>query len=264
MVSFSVGLYKDQVLCDVVPMHASHLLFGRPWQFDKRTTHCGHTNQYFFVHDNKHICLKPLNPNQVHEMQAKLSKDSDDKNNFLVQYGDVRKSIRDSGQVLLMVFRDLLLTGLEGSIDDLPEVIRDVLRRFANVFPDELPEGLPPIRGIEHQINLVLGAQLPNRPAYRVNPEEAKELECQVAELMSQGYVRESLSPCVVPVLLVPKKDGSWRMCVDCRAVNNITIKYQHPIPRLDDMVDELSGASVFSKIDLKSGYQSSSHEGGR
>ena len=127
------------------------------------------------------------------------------------------------------------------------------MERYKDVFPDEVPAGLPPIRGIEHQIDLVPRAPLPNQAS--VNPEEAKELERQVQEHMDKGYIRESLSPCSVPVLLVPKKDGTWRMCVDCRAINNITIKYQYPIPRLDDILDELSGSTVFSKIDLRSGY---------
>jgi hypothetical protein len=100
-----------------------------------------------------------------------------------------------------------------------------------------------------------MGASLPNRAPYRTNREETKEIQCQVQELLDKGYVCESLSHCAILVILVPKKDYSWRMCADCREINNITIRYRHPIPHLDDMLDELSGAVVFSKVDLRSGY---------
>ncbi|XP_071905721.1 uncharacterized protein [Coffea arabica] len=142
-----------------------------------------------------------------------------------------------------------------GITDSLPSAIYSLLQEFKDVFPEELPKGLPPIRGIEHQIDFVPGALLPNRPAYRANPEETKEIQRQVDSLLEKDQVRESLSPCAVPVILVPKKEGTWRMCTDCRAINKITVKYRHPIPRLDDMLEELHGAIIFTKIDLRSGY---------
>jgi len=129
-----------------------------------------------------------------------------------------------------------------------------VLDEFKDVF-QEPPKGLPPLRGIEHQIDFIQGSSVPNRPAYRTSPEEAKEIQKQVNELLEKGWVQHSMSPCAMLVILVPKKDGTWRICIDCRAINNITIKYRHPIPRLDDLIDEVHGATIFSKIDLKSGY---------
>ena len=107
----------------------------------------------------------------------------------------------------------------------LPSSIVSLLQDYEDVFPEEIPHGLPLIYGIEHQIDFVLGATIPNPPAYRSNPEETKELQGQVTELMEKGYVRESMSPCDVPVLLVPKKDGTSRMCIDRRTINNIIVK---------------------------------------
>jgi len=143
-------------------------------------------------------------------------------------------------------------TNLEVMI--LPPQVKNLLSEFDDIFSKEGPVGLPPFRGIEHQIDLIPGASLPNRPTYRTNPEETKEIESQVQDLLEKGWVQKRLSPCVVPVLLVPKKDGKWRMCCDCRAINNITIKYRHPTPRLDDMLMNYMGQSYFLKLILKVG----------
>ena len=97
--------------------------------------------------------------------------------------------------------------------ESLPSVIVSLLQEYEDVFPNDIPSGLAPIRGIEHQIDFVQGVIIPNRPAYRSNSEETKELQRQVEELLTKGHVRESMSPCTVSVLLVPKNVGTWRMC---------------------------------------------------
>ena len=153
-------------------------------------------------------------------------------------------------------FRDWILTNQDEPEKTLPNhpLAVSLLQVYVHVFPDESPAGLPPKRDIQHHIDLIPGAVLPNKPAYRMNPKDTGEIQRQVEELVSKGLVQESLSPCAVPALLVPKKDGTMRMCVDSRAINKITIKYRYPIPRLEDMLDELHGSKVFSKIDLRSG----------
>ena len=106
-----------------------------------------------------------------------------------------------------------------------------LLEQFSYVILEEIPHGLPPKRIIQHHIDVVPEAILLNRPAYRINPKETMKIPRYVEEFISKGLVKESLSPCAVFTLLVHKKDGSIRMCVDSRAINKITIKYRHPIP---------------------------------
>jgi hypothetical protein len=173
---------------------------------------------------------------------------------FYARESEVKRAFFADRPMIFLIYKESYLN-LDETNQSLPSLAVSLLQEFEDVFPEEMSNKLPPIRGIEHQIDFLPGAAIPNRPAYRSNPEETKELQRQVENLMSKGYVRESLSLCVVPVLLVPKKDGTWRMCIDCRAVNNITVKYRHPIPRLDNMLDELHDSCIFSKIDLKSGY---------
>ena len=130
-----------------------------------------------------------------------------------------------------------------------------VLRDFACVFPDDLPAGLPPQREVDHRIELVPGSTPPSRPTFRLSATELDELRKQLTELSKSGFIQPSKSPFGAPILFVKKKDGSMRMCVDYRALNDITVKNSYPLPRVDELFDRLQGARYFTKIDLRSGY---------
>nr|GEV76960.1 hypothetical protein [Tanacetum cinerariifolium] len=123
-----------------------------------------------------------------------------------------------------------------------------------HVFPDELP-GIPPVREVEFNIDLILGSEPISKAPYRMAPIELKELKDQLQELLERGFIRPSVSPWGAPVLFVKKKDGSMRLCIDYRELNKITIRNRYPLPRIDDLFDQLQGAMHFSKIDLRSGY---------
>ncbi|GJT12667.1 putative reverse transcriptase domain-containing protein [Tanacetum coccineum] len=134
--------------------------------------------------------------------------------------------------------------------------IKDVpiVRDFPEVFPKDLP-GLPPARPVEFQIDFILGAAPIAQVPYRLAPSEMKELSEQLQELSDKGFIRPSSSPWGAPVLFVKKKDGSFRMCIDYRELNKLTVKNRYPLPRIDDLFDQLQGSSIYSKIDLRSGY---------
>nr|GEU72032.1 putative reverse transcriptase domain-containing protein [Tanacetum cinerariifolium] len=125
---------------------------------------------------------------------------------------------------------------------------------YPEVFPKDLP-GLPPARPVEFQIDLILGAALVARAPYRLAPSEMKELSYQLQDLSEKGFIRPSSSTWGAPVLFVKKKDGSFRMCIDYRELNKRIVKNHYPLPRIDDLFNQLQGSSFYSKIDLRSGY---------
>ncbi|WVZ80901.1 LOW QUALITY PROTEIN: hypothetical protein U9M48_028338 [Paspalum notatum var. saurae] len=129
-----------------------------------------------------------------------------------------------------------------------------VMSEFPDVFPDSLP-GMPSERDIEFSIELVPGTAPIYKKAYRIAGVELLEVKKQIDELLEKGFIRKSTSRWASPVLLTEKKDGTLRMCVDYRSLNAVTVKNKYPLPRIEDLFDQLNGACVFSKIDLRSGY---------
>nr|GEY78205.1 putative reverse transcriptase domain-containing protein [Tanacetum cinerariifolium] len=138
-------------------------------------------------------------------------------------------------------------------LEDVP-IVQNFLEVFPEVFPEDLP-GLPPTRPVEFQIDLVPRATPVARAPYRLAPFEMKELAEQLKELSNKGFIRLSSSPWGAPVLFDKNKDGSFRMCIDYRELNKLTVKNHYPLPRIDDLFNQLQGSSVYSKIDMRSGY---------
>ena len=178
----------------------------------------------------------------------------------VVFYGERRRV--PSGLISVISARCLLQKGCKGYlahvVDTRSSEVRledvPIVRDFLDVFLDDLL-GLPPEREIDFPIDLVPGTAHISLPPYRMAPAELKELKTQLQELVDRGFIRPSISPWGAPVLFVKKKDDTWRLCIDYMQLNKVTIRNKYPLPRIDDLFDQLQGARVFSKIDLRSGY---------
>ena len=145
------------------------------------------------------------------------------------------------------------VTNKETIIEEMPDELQKLLNNYESLFPE--PKGLPPSRPQDHRIPLMLGSVPPNIRSYRYPYVKKGEIKKIINELIEIGSIQRSTSPFSSLVLLVKKKDMSWRMCVDYRALNNIILKNKFPIPVIDELLDELHGANLCSKLDLRSSY---------
>ena len=200
-----------------------------------------------------------------HQVEDNYESDKDEENDImkdsgqfdeeihLLDYRDMKRSLQKGDNKHLIA----VVNNIENSKESqaLPEGVNNLVNNFKDVFPEELPARLPPKRDIEHGIDLEIGSTPPSRPPYRLSFVEQDELKKQLRSLLDNQLIRPSCSPYGSPVLFVKKKSGDLRMCIDFRALNNITIKNKYPLPRVDDLLDQLSTARYFTKLDLTSGY---------
>src|SRR5437588_6402960 len=162
------------------------------------------------------------------------------------------RRIAKKEEVYLCVIKN---SDVDKQLEELDPRVKPLLLEYKDVFPEELPHGLPPQRNVDHKIDVISGSEPFKRGIYPLSQQQLKVLREELDRLLELGLIRPSISPYGAPVLFIPKKDGTLRMCIDYRALNKQTIKNRYPLPRIDEMLDRLYKVQYFSKIDLCSGY---------
>ncbi|KAI0498007.1 hypothetical protein KFK09_021248 [Dendrobium nobile] len=220
-------------------MDVCHVILGRPWQFDAGVMYNGKANVYSLEWKGRRLRLLP----GVRDSPQSASKSNPASVMQIVSRPNLLLSWKESSTLWALVITDV--SPSQTSI--IPTDITELLEEFQDVCPQELPAVLPPLRNIQHQVDLQPNASLPNLPHYRLNPMEQQFMQGIIEELLSKQLIQTNISPCTVLALLVPKKNNEWRLCVDSRSINKITIKYRFPVQRIDELIEKLDGASVFA-----------------
>ncbi|KAK1648887.1 hypothetical protein QYE76_066692 [Lolium multiflorum] len=230
-ISFKIGAYEDTVDCDVVPMTVCHMLLGRPWQYDKKANHDGHTNDYSFKVDDKYFILRPMTPSQViadnaralarakeatihsemrgerviHQKESERHKPyvSEMKSVLLATKSEMREVNHTPSTKVPSVLTYKGPSSETNNLTTLPSSLLSLLKEPQDVFLNNLPLGLPPLQGIEPHIDRMQGATLPTCTAYRTKPDDQEEGQRQTHDRQAHGYVHENLSPSVVSTILV-------------------------------------------------------------
>jgi hypothetical protein len=214
---------------------------GSPYLYDRRAI--------FHLHDNKYHLFKNRIEYFVRAHTKKL-------NLSLVNAGQMKRLVNASKNFVLLMNKpkdNVEKEVFQGCDAKLKSDLYEVVNQYDEMFQE--PKGLPPRRGIQHEIQLHKDFPLPNIFMYMMLVMENAEIKKQIQELLDKWVIMPSTSPCGSPIVLVPKKDGTWRMCVDFRALNKIMVKNRYPLPRIDDLLDQLKDAKYFTKLDLRSGY---------
>src|SRR6202051_3891419 len=235
-----IGDMSQSIQLAVLPLIGHDIILGTTW-LQRHNPHINWSTGTVTVECNG----KPFVLPQISEHSSRSIE--------VVSALQIKREVQKGEQLYLALVTPGASTSSDSKLS-MSDNAKAIISEFKDVFPEDLPSGLPPKRDIDHRIDLVPGQAPPSRPTYRMSQPEMDELKKQLTELMDKGYVQESKSPYGAPVLFVKKKDGSMRMCVDYRALNKITIKNKYPLPRIDELLDRLLGAKYFSKIDLRAG----------
>lgn len=258
--TYRVKSFKDARPFRVTTLAGYDLILGKPWltQFNPSINWVSNTIKLMRGSD-KFILAPPS-----YELE------SDDSHVALINATQLKRHLRAGDEAYLAVLTECKTAGdseaeptasgekgepaLQHTMPALLPHVKRLLDRFSKVC-GPLPKQLPPEREVDHGIELEPGAKAPFAPIYHMSPRELEEVKEQLTHLLEMGFIQPSQSPFGAPVIFVPKKNGKLRMCVDYRALNAITVKNRYPLPRIDELMDRLQGASVFTKLDLQSGY---------
>jgi len=224
---------------DVLDLGNYDAILGKPWLYDANPRIDWRCNLLTIRRNGTFYQIGSISPTPHTECASV----------FISQQTFAKSAIQDECFVIIASNKSAI------SHQQPSQEIQNILSQYMDVFPMELPNGLPPTRDVDHRIELEPDSKPTFGPIYRLSTPELKELRKQLDELIQKGFIRPSTSPYGASVLFVNKKDGKLRLCIDYCALNKQTVKNRYPLPRIDDLLDQLHGVKVFSKIDLRSGY---------
>jgi hypothetical protein len=233
--------FVDEVELDVIPLDICGIVLGSPYLYDRKAIFYHQENKYHLFKDGVEYIVR------AHSKKMNLS---------IINAGKMKRLVNASKNFVLLMIKpknDVENEAFHDCDEKLKSNLFEVFNQYDDMFKE--PKGLPPKRGIQHEIQLQQDCPLPNIGMYRMSVMENAEIKKQIQELLDKGVIVPSSLPCGSPIVLVPKKDGTCCMCVDFMALNKITVKNRYPLPRIDDLLDQLKDAKYFTKLDLRSGY---------